>query len=100
MAVPTNTILGYADAPVSAQWHSENESVQARTAALVACGDSDSGLVAGLATRAKDQGMHTNFVWDGPYPEEVVPLNDPMASSTEYRDKFVDYPSHEVIIFI
>lgn len=94
----THTITGSADAPSTAQWHSENEVAQAASAALAACGDGEDAPVAGAPTQPKDQGLHTNFVWDGPYPNErPQPANEPVSNSTEYRDNFMRYPTKEVV---
>ena len=94
----THTITGSADSPSPAQWHSENEVVQAAAVALAACSDGSEAPVAGAPTQPKDQGLHTNFVWDGPYPNErPQPANEPVSHSTEYRDNFMSYPAHEVI---
>ena len=58
----SNPIVSSSDAPASAQWHSENEAVQARTAALVACGDGEDLAVAGIST-SRGEGIHPYFTW-------------------------------------
>ena len=103
VAVPTNTILGSTDAPVSAQWHSENESVQARTAALVACGDSEDLAIAGVST-ARGEGTHPYFVWNpaaAAQEELVVDRRAKTASSTEmseYMQRYRAFSATETVI--
>ena len=93
----THTILGSNDAPTSAEWHSENEASQAETSALAATGEVEDAPVAGVRTRPKDQGMHTNFVWDGPYPyEESSDVVRQSSGASEYRASFVNHPTSEV----
>jgi hypothetical protein len=104
VAVPSNPILGSPGAPSPAQWHSENESAQAASAALAACGDGEDLPVAGVST-SRGEGTHPYFVWT-PAPaatEGVVerrPATAPAPASaemTEYMQRYRAFTTGETV---
>ena len=98
----TNPIVGSADAPSSAQWHSENEAAQATAAALAACGDSEDAPVAGVPTTSEEN-THPYFVWNPAVIEEVPQHQARLSSSssaemTEYMERYRRFNADETVL--
>jgi hypothetical protein len=98
-AQATHTILGSPGAPSPAQWHSENESAQAATAALAACGDGEDLPVAGVST-SRGEGTHPYFVSAPAAREAAVQRRHPLSHSdemSEYMARFRRYTAEESV---
>ena len=96
-----NPILPSSGAPTSAEWHSENEAAQAKTAALAATGEVEDVPVAGVST-AREGETHPYFAWV-PVAEEERPVVDKKSSYnsssdlSEYMERFRQYTADESV---